>query len=88
MQPEILCEIDAGRDALAAIDAAIDGDGAAFQFLLSEWLNDPEPLLRHLANVAALLAGQVGKAHGVDARTVIGHARGGIAAAEEVVRGD
>ena len=45
MKPEFHREIDAGRDALALIDAAITKDERVAAFLIDNWKDDPEPLI-------------------------------------------
>lgn len=82
MNPEATEEIDAARDALALIDAALDGNNETAQLLVGNWSDNAGVLLRQLLSITEVLARRVGELTDTDPHQIVQTLRGGVATTE------
>lgn len=71
MNPEVIEEFDAARDALALIDAALRVDDAAAHVLVTNWSSKGEVLLRQLLAITENLTRRVGELTGNDPHEIV-----------------
>lgn len=79
MNPEAAEEIDAARDALALVDAALSGDNPAAQCIVGQWVDDGSVLLHRLLGVTEVLARKVGELTDQDPHHIVQELRTAVA---------
>lgn len=82
MNPEVIEELDAARDALALVDAALSGDDAAAQLIVAQWADDGSVLLHRLLGVTEVLTRKLGELTGKNPHQLIAELRNAIAHVE------
>lgn len=83
MNPDEIAEkFDATRDALALVDTALNGDGAAAWYLAGHWATCGEVLLEQMLGLATILTIRIGQLTGLDPHRVVQNIRDDVALAE------
>jgi len=86
MTPEAAEEIDAARDALALVDAALDGNNAAAQFIVSNYTDSAGVLLRELLSITEVFARRIGELTETDPHEITRQLRDAVAATEGEIK--
>ncbi|TXI56987.1 hypothetical protein [Mycolicibacter arupensis] len=79
MTPEAAEEIDAARDALALVDAALSGDNPAAQLIVGNYTDTAGTLLRQLLAVTEVFARRIGELTDADPHQAVQTLRDGVA---------
>ncbi|TXI56486.1 hypothetical protein [Mycolicibacter arupensis] len=82
MTPEAAEEIDAARDALALVDAALSGDNSAAQFIAGTYADNAGVLLRQLLSITEVFARRIGELTETDPHEITRQLRDAVAATE------
>ncbi|WP_024443360.1 hypothetical protein [Mycobacterium sp. UM_WGJ] len=82
MNPEAAEEIDAARDALALVDAALSGDNPAAQLIVGNYTDNAGVLLRQLLSVTEVFARRIGELTETGPHQIVQTLRDGVARTE------